>query len=217
MLVFTYAFQPALAQAKPLYEDVPPGYTGELTVNGDIIMEQSLSKISDDLEEEVNNKLKKDYIIFYNHIWGKLPEADYLYSLYRLQKDNYRQHFFLNTLFDKNNNAMISTLNFKNFEMNDAIGTSISEILKYGVAPSLFTKGVTKLEVDNMKINKIESLELKNAYKTEIKIRGKEYLSFFIFDEISPDKPIKVFSITQEKEKPSLQPVKKTNKKNIIK
>lgn len=180
--------------------ETPPGqYNGELIVNVDIKKSQEILNISNELKKEIADSIKKEYIIFYENLWGKLPKAEDKAKRHRIKEDNDSAEVFIGNIFDDDYLALLSKIQNNNKASSIDDTDTIRESISYGILPLFFENGVTQTEIDNLEIIDLSLIKNSlNIYKSTIRVRGILIESHHIVDKESLAHAKRVFSISRE-------------------
>lgn len=174
-------------------------YNGELMSNGNIKTSQENLNISDELKKEISDSIKKEYIIFYENIWGNLPKAEEKAKRHIIKEDSDRADVFIGSVFDDGYLALLSKIqnNNKSFNLDDK--EAIKESMKYGILPLFFENGVTQIEIDNLEIIELSPIkDSSNIYKSIIKVKEKLIENYHVIDKETLENAKRVFSISRE-------------------
>lgn len=187
------------ANEKTLNDSLHYYYSGELIINGDIRKSQERLNISDELRKEISDSIKKEYIIFYESLWGELPKAEDKSKRHRIKEDNKRSDVFIGTIFDEKYLALLSKVQNNNQTSKLDDGEAIKESISYGILPLFFENGITQIEIDNLEFIDLSLLENSlNIYKSSLRIRGIIIESHHIIDSESLSNTKRIFSISKE-------------------
>ena len=174
-------------------------YTGEIIINGDIVMDTTDDNISSSLNIDILNTLKSNYIIFHEIIWEELPEAKTNGSNYRIDKTKNGDNLYLAAKFDSDKYSVLGIIHDEDIIKRKEYIKVIDSYIRRGIVPSLYVNGVTALEIENMKIKEVKEIkDMHNTFKVSFKFRGKEYESFVIFTPENNNHALKIFSITSQ-------------------